>query len=290
MPITSVSDALELSKQFPYSVEVSSNTVNDFWKLLVFNMRKRAEERDNYENRSENLSKTKQQLIDEFDEFYPKVLENLGVVWNKILDKAGLRFDIKGASNPYQLADNLKAYIKLKRFETTIPYNTLSTGIRNYIFRVGHIFSLYFNRDVDRGFLLVDEPENSLFPDFLFDLMETYNEVIFDRRKQNNTQVFFATHNPIVAAQFKPFERVILVWNEDGTVKAIPGSAPEGDDPNDLLKKDFGIRELMGQKGIEVWNHYLNLKRKLKKAEATEEKMELAAEINKIGQLYNFPA
>jgi predicted ATP-dependent endonuclease of OLD family len=290
VPITTVSEALEFSNSFPFQAEVSSEYVNVFWKLLVYNLRKRAEEKDDFENQPSNLIRIKQDLINEFDGFYPKVLDKLGDVWNKILDKAGLYFDVKGASNPYQLNDNLKAYIKLKSTNEIVPYGELSTGIRNYIFRLGHIFSLYFNREIDRGFLLVDEPENSLFPDFLFDLMDTYKNVIIDKREQNNTQVFFATHNPIVAAQFQPYERVILEWKEDGSVKASSGVAPEGDDPNDLLKKDFGIRELMGSAGLEKWEYYRSLKRKLKQSEEIEDKMNIASEINKLGQLYNFPA
>lgn len=290
VPKTSVNDALELSKQFPFHAEVSSEKVDIFWKLLVYNLRKRAEEKDNFENKPNNLIRIKQDLITEFDSLYPKILDRLEEVWNKILDKAGLYFDVKGANNPYQLTDNLKAYIRLKSNDQLIAYSNLSTGIRNYIFRLGHIFSLYFNREIDRGFLLVDEPENSLFPDFLFDLMDTYNDVIVDKKGQNNTQLFFATHNPIVAAQFKPSERIILEWNEDGTVKSNKGITPEGDDPNDVLKKDFGLHQLMGPVGIQQWHIYLELKKKLKNAKTIDDKMNISAEINEIGQLYNFPA
>ena len=289
VPETNVSEALELSKDFPFYAEVSSEKVNIFWKLLVYNLRKRAEERDTYENIPENLNKTKAKLIAEFDKIHPKILEHLGFVWNRILEKAHLEFDVNGASNPYQLNDNLKAYVRLAETKSIIQYGNLSTGIRNYIFRLGHIFSLYFNREIDRGILLVDEPENSLYPDFLFELVETYQEVIKDKRGQNNTQLFFATHNPIIAAQFKPFERIILHWNKDGSVRANKGLTPEGDDPNDILKKDFGLHQLMGPVGIQEWNKYLGLKKKLKKAELIDEKMSVAAEINKIGQLYNFP-
>lgn len=289
VPETNVSEALELSKEFPFYAEVSSEKVNVFWKLLVYNLRKRAEERDAYENIPDNLNKTKAKLIEEFDKIHPKVLEHLALVWNRILEKAGLEFDVNGASNPYQLNDNLKAYVKLSNTNSIIQYGNLSTGIRNYIFRLGHIFSLYFNREIERGFLLVDEPENSLFPDFLFDLMDAYKEVVLDKRGENNTQMFFATHNPIVAAQFKPYERIILNWNEDGTVKVNKGITPEGDDPNDILVKDFGLHQLMGPTGILEWNKYLDLKKKLKVTESIEEKMKVASEINKIGQLYNFP-
>jgi len=289
VPETTVNEALSLNSGFPRYAMVSPDKINIFWKILVYNIRKREEDRDRYENTPENLSKIKQQLITEFDLMQPKVLNHLNDVWERILSKAGLYFDVKGASNPYQLTDNLKAYIRLKSNDKHIPYNELSSGIRNYIFRIGHIFSLYFNREIDLGFLLVDEPENSLYPDFLFELVETYQQIILDKRGENNTQMFFATHNPIIAAQFKPYERIILEWKEDGTVKANKGTTPEGDDPNDILKKDFGLHQLMGTVGIQQWNKYLDLKRELKMTESIEEKMSVAAEINKIGQLYNFP-
>jgi len=290
VPQTNVNDALSLFQNPPVFVEVSPNTVNDFWKLLVFNMRKREEERNNYETLPENINKIKARLIEEFDKLSPKILNNLAEVWNEILDSAGLEFDVKGANNPYQLKDNLKAYVKLKKNNQIIRYNELSTGIRNFIFRIGHIYSLYFNRQIDRGFLLIDEPENGLFPDFLFDLMKIYQKIVLDKNGNNNTQLFFATHNPIIAAQFKPFERVILDWNDDATVQVYKGVAPEGDDPNDVLKKDFGLHELMGPAGIEQWAKYLNLKKQLKNTQSSEDKMNIAAAINKIGQSYNFPA
>ncbi|MBL0266501.1 MAG: AAA family ATPase [Leptospiraceae bacterium] len=107
--------------------------------------------------------------------------------------------------------------------------------MRNYIFRIGHIYSLYFNREVKRGFLLLDEPENSLYPDFLFDWMETFLEIIKDKNGENNTQVFISTHNPIIAAQFEPYERIILEWDENAHVISRKGKSPVGDDPNDIL-------------------------------------------------------
>ena len=66
--------------------------------------------------------------------------------------------------------------------------NRLSTGIRNFLFRIGHLFLLYFNRPVERGFVLIDEPENSLFPDFLFELMSVYEEILRDKSGATHTQ------------------------------------------------------------------------------------------------------
>ena len=204
------------------------------------------------------------------------------------MTKTGLEFDAKGANNPIQLNDNLHAYIRLKSTGEKIQYNQLSTGIRNFIFRIGHIYSLYFNREIKRGFLLVDEPENSLFPDFLYDLVEIYQEIVKDKNGENNTQMFFATHNPIIAAQFEPHERIILEWDENGGVKAHKGKSPAGDDPNDVLVNDFGLNHVMGKKGQEMWEEYLRLRKKLRRTEDEKEKEKLIATITKIGSDYNF--
>lgn len=288
VPQTSVNEALKLFKDFPKYHEVSDQNIQQFWKLLIYLIKKRDEEQQKFENQPENLSKTKRDLIDEFEKINPKILDKIASLWNKILDKAGLEFDVENASNPIQLTDNLKAYIRIKGTNKNIPYSELSTGIRNFIFRVGHIFSLYFNREIENGFLLLDEPENSLFPDFLFELMETYQNIVIDKNGNNNTQIFMTTHNPIVAAQFEQHERIILEWDEDGTVKAHKGITPAGDDPNDILKNDFGLENLMGKKGVQMWNEYLLLKQNLRNTTNDNEKLELIDQITTIGTAYNF--
>lgn len=288
VPETNVNDALRYFDKFPYYHEVSDAKVQDFWKMIVYNVKKRESEQQEFENRPENLHKTKQQLIEEFEKINPKFLNKLADLWNKILDKAGLEFDVENASNPIHLNDNLKAYIVLKGSKKRIQYSELSTGIRNYIFRVGHIYSLFFNRAIEKGFLLLDEPENSLFPDFLFELIETYAGLMVDKTGENHSQMFMATHNPIIAAQFEPYERIILEWEKDGTVTASKGKTPVGDDPNDILKNDFGLESLMGKKGILMWEKYLKLKKQLRKDMEKSEKMALVEEVSKIGSDYNF--
>ena len=288
VPQTSLDQSLKLFDIFPFDHVVSDQNVQEFWKILIFLIKKREDERDKFENRKENLNKTKKQLIEEFDSTHPKILNRLGKLWNRILEKAGLEFDVENASNPIQLNDNLKAYIRLKFTKEKISYSQLSTGIRNFIFRVGHIYSLYFNREIKRGFLLIDEPENSLFPDFLFDLVNTYIDLLVDKKGENNTQFFVSTHNPIIAAQFEPYERIILEWDTKGNVEAFKGNAPAGDDPNDVLKRDFGLKNLMGKQGQEMWEKYIKLRKQLRKTHDKNVKDRLISEINKIGAEYNF--
>lgn len=288
VPKSSLDKALQYFETFPCHHVVSDETIEDFWRLLIFLIKKRENERNVFENKEENLDKTKKELIREFEDLQPKILDKLSILWDKILEKAGLEFDVENANIPIQLNDNLKAYIKNKKTGEVVQYNQLSSGIRNFIFRVGHIYSLYFNREIKRGFLLVDEPENSLFPDFLFDLIETYQNLMVDKNGENNTQFFVATHSPIVAAQFEPYERIILDWVEDGSVVAMKGTTPIGDDPNDILVQDFNLRSLMGKAGQAKWEEYLGLKKKLRHSNDSEEKESLISAISKIGSAYNF--
>lgn len=266
VPQVTLNQALELFKEFSFYQEVSNQNISEFWKLLIYLIKKREDEYNTFQNLEENQDKTIRELKQDFDKNNPEILQKISEIWNLILDKAGLEFDYKNASNPIQLNDNLKAYIKIKNTNEIVPYNNLSTGIRNFIFRIGYIYSLYFNRNIDRGFLLIDEPENSLYPDFLYDLIEIYQKI------SKNTQIFVATHSPIIATQFEPEERIILEFNEDGNVTAHKGISPTGDDPNDILKNDFTVRNVLGKEGLEKWNRFIKLKSLIKNAQNSKDK------------------
>mgnify|MGYP000450683189 CR=1 FL=1 len=283
VPESNVNKALQFFGESMYHT-ISNDSIEDFWTLLIYHIKKREEAYSNFQNLSENQDKTIKELKKLFNKENPEILKSLSEIWNKILGKAGLYFDYEAAKNPIQLTDNLKAYIKHKRTGETIPYNALSTGIRNFIFKVGHIYSLYFNRSIAKGYLLIDEPENSLFPDFLYGLLDIYTEIT------ENTHIFMATHSPIIAAQFEPEERVILKFDEEGFgVKAYRGVMPVGDDPNDILIKDFGIQNILGKKGIEKWERFIELKILIRQAEDKTQKSELLEEYMEIGNAYNFP-
>jgi len=256
VPDTSLNEALKLFNSFDYHHVISTDTVKNFWNILTYQIKKRENDLREFEKLDGNLDKTVREVQSLFDEKNPQILDEIAILWNKILGKANLEFDSKNASNPVQLNDNLKAYINLRGENRRIGYNQLSSGIRNFIFTLGHVYSLYFNREVKNGFLLIDEPENNLYPDFLYDLIETYLNII------KETQFFVATHSPIIAAQFEPYERIILDFNEDGSVFWRNGETPIGDDPNDLLSKDFNIRSLLGKEGVKKWERYIETTKK----------------------------
>ncbi len=273
----------------PHSI-ISPFSVVDFWHDLTRQLYARQRKQIAYFNDAANENAKLKELKRDFESLNPSILLPLQGAWNKILSKAFLEFDIEKVKVPLDPLDNLEAYISLNTDGSIVPYDALSTGIRNFLFRIGQILTTFFDKDTKQGFLLVDEPENGLFPDFLYDLVDVYRQVTTDKNGENNTQWFFATHEPIIAAQFEPYERIILEWNDDGTVRTRKGVAPIGDDPNDLLRKDFAVQSLMGEEGKMAWKRYAELQDAIE-VETDKMKLEqISDEYMRLGREYNFPA
>lgn len=282
LPATSLHNALNLFQNFPVFHSVSIADAAGFWNLLIYQAKKRESDYQEYLKNPDNRKKLVEEVEAEFEKNSPEILPEMGRLWNRILAKAGLEFDTEDAQIPVQLNENLQAYVKVKASGQQIPYDSLSSGIRNYIFRLGHIRSLYFRRKIERGFLLVDEPENCLYPDLLYGLIDEYLSII------ENTQFFVATHSPIIAAQFEPYERIHLDFDDRGFVTATHGVTPIGDDPNDLLIKDFQVRSIYGKEGLQKWERFLELRRMIDQTADVSEKQSLLKEYLEIGNAYNF--
>ncbi len=282
VPYADLNGALTFLKESPTKFVVGQDKVNDFWQLLIALIKDREARLLEYNRRPENQHRTISEVENEFLSQNPDILKELASFWEPILSKAGLKFDYEKASAPVQLTDNLKAYIHLAAENAVIPYADLSTGIRSFLFRLGHLFTIFRYHSGKGGIVLIDEPENSLYPDFLFDLLAHYE------RTALGAQMFFATHSPIVAAQFKPEERFILEFDPDRGVVVRRGVTPEGDDPNDVLLKDFAVRTLYGEKGLASWNRFRELNRIIEAETDPKKRKELLKEYLELGRAYNF--
>ena len=190
---------------------------------------------------------------------------------NPILKKFNLEVDV----------DNTDYYIVLKQIsqEKAIPANGLSTGTKQLILSAIPLYQL----DTDNSIILMDEPERSLFPDIQLELVDYYTNLC------PTAQFFFATHSPIIAASFEPYERFILHFDKEGKVKIKQGTSPKGDDPNDILQADFNVSYL-NEYGIKMWERYLDIKRKLTQEKDVNKKKLLIKEYRKLGDTYNFEA
>ena len=282
VPSTSLNSALTFLKKPPTKFLVGQDKVAEFWRLLIVLIKDREARLIEYNRLPENRKRTIDEVEKEFLEQNPDILKELADFWEPILTKAGLRFDYEKAAQPVQLTDNLKAYIYLAAENAVLPYAELSTGIRSFLFRLGHLYTIFrYHRDKG-GIVLIDEPENSLYPDFLFDLLGHYEQTV------PGGQLFFATHSPIVAAQFRPEERFILEFDPDFGVVVRRGVTPEGDDPNDVLLKDFAVRTLYGEKGLESWKRFRELNHLIDTETDPTTRKAMLKEYLELGKTYNF--
>lgn len=186
-----------------------------------------------------------------------------------LLDKFHLEIDPEGSSLPITL--------RTKK-GSKIPNNTLSTGTRQLLATAIPIYKFDTNGTV----ILFDEPERSLFPDIQRELVKYYTGLAPE------AQFFFATHSPIIAAAFEPEERFILYFDENGEVKFRKGEAPIGDDPNDVLRKDFWMNPLMHEEGLAAYRKYLDLATQIRNETDEDKKNQLIVERLELGNLYNF--
>lgn len=211
-------------------------------------------------------------LSEEFNKWQkdnPNTLEMFAKKFNPALEKLNLEVDI--INTEYSIP------IKNKRNDEIIPIQSTSTGTKGLLLSFLPLYKL----DTKYSIILIDEPERSLYPDMQMDLMQYYQNLAPD------AQFIVATHSPFIAASFEPEERFILYFDEEGKVSVRRGSSPIGDDPNDMLKNDFGIN-YYNKYGEEAYKKYLKLKEDLEKEKDPTKKKEILLETVKLGDTYNF--
>ncbi|MBD2701031.1 AAA family ATPase [Spirosoma sp. BT702] len=188
---------------------------------------------------------------------------------NQILNLLYLEVDTDGTESRLVLKTN---------YNEQISGRYLSTGVKQLLATSIPIYKIKINN----GVILFDEPERSLFPDIQRELIKHYTSLA------PKAQFFFATHSPIIASAFEPCERFILYFNEIGEVKCRNGVAPIGDDPNDVLRQDFGLNELMLDEGLEAHQEYRRLGSMIRQETDDKRKNELIAKRIELGNRYNF--
>jgi len=199
----------------------------------------------------------------------PNELEDFAEKLNPLLEKLNLEVDL--VNTEYSIP------IKNKKTDEVIPIQNSSTGTKGILLSFFPLFKL----DIKESIILIDEPERSLYPDMQMDLMEHYKKLVPD------AQIIVATHSPFIAASFEAEERFILYFDEEGKVAVRRGESPIGDDPNDMLKNDFGVN-YYNKYGEEAYKKYLDLKEEIANEVDPKKKKELLLEAVKLGDTYNF--
>jgi len=132
------------------------------------------------------------------------ILNSISDKLNSILN----RFNLKLA----KIDENQKSFtdliIKDLSNGTIIEYDDLSTGTKNLISTFIPL-KIYSPKD---SIILIDEPENSFYPDIQKELIDLYTKV------GTNNQLIVATHSSIVASSFEPWEVVELKFDENNQI------------------------------------------------------------------------
>jgi hypothetical protein len=121
---------------------------------------------------------------------------------DKILEKVGLKvkvdIDLPSIRN--------LAYIQLQALDgTVVPGEFWSTGTGNIVMTVLPLFQVKPRNAV----ILIDEPEHSLYPDIQLEIVDLYT------KQTRECQFFFATHSPVIASVFEPWEIVELKFDKE---------------------------------------------------------------------------
>jgi predicted ATP-dependent endonuclease of OLD family len=190
--------------------------------------------------------------------------------FNSILEKINLEVDLVNTGNITPLNHKISG--------ENIPIKNTSTGTKQLLLTALLLFKL----NTKDSIIIIDEPERSLYPDMQMDLMDHY------KRLAPEAQFIVATHSPFIAASFEPDERFILYFDEEGKVAVRRGTSPIGDDPNDILKNDFKLESLMNEKGVEAFERYRDLKKRLTSEKNENEKDKLLEEILSLANAYKF--
>lgn len=275
-PIELIEKNIDTSNDYRYrNVNIFDNYVpKNIWLFLlrdILDYRKKFTQKMS-ELIHKGLLANQKKLSSEFKNWQkenPNKLEEFALKFNPIIEKLNLEVDI--VNTEYSIP------ISNKKNDEIIPIQNTSTGTKGLLLTFLPLFKL----DTKDAIILMDEPERSLYPDMQMDLMEHYQNLA------PSAQFIVATHSPFIAASFEPEERFILYFDDEGKVAVRRGSSPIGDDPNDMLKYDFGVN-YNNKHGEDAYKKYLSLKQAVKKEKDPEKKKELLLETVKLGDEYNF--
>lgn len=131
-----------------------------------------------------------------------------------------------------KIDENKKSYnglvVKDLSNDTILEYDNLSTGTKNLLSTFIPL-KTYAPKD---SIILIDEPENSFYPDIQRQLADLYMSV------GDNNQLVFATHSPLVASSFEPWEIVELKFDQNNQIYREKYYYDEGENHVDNYLKD----------------------------------------------------
>ena len=197
-------------------IDFGEYNLSDVWKIVLAKIQEyqeaelkiRQEVSKIVEDNSKDIEAI-QKAVKKLDRFRKRVFNPLVDLAEKCLDPLLKNFNLKVKRDlDIQKKEDL-GFIKIEDLEgNTIPQNLLSTGTKQVIFSA---IPLYLLKPED-ALILYDEPERSLYPNIQKFIVDYYVSLT------KNSQFLFATHSPIIASSFDPWEIIELKFDEHGKV------------------------------------------------------------------------
>ena len=148
-----------------------------------------------------------------------------------------------------------------------VPRSFWSTGTQQLVQTLTPLYQL----KPENAVVLIDEPERSLYPDIQRSIIDSYVNLA------PGCQFFFATHSPIIASAFEPWEIVELKFDKDQTYvyqeKYYEGERhkdnykyyPEYLRWDSILSRIFDLPEEGGRKRLKALEELAELNVRIKK-------------------------
>ncbi|PWV57061.1 AAA family ATPase [Chitinophaga sp. S165] len=197
------------------TIDFSSVKAVNAWQIILKDIQKYQEEeiklRQEISKVAENFKDVEsiQKAVKKLDNWRKKsfnpVLDIAERCLNPLLIHFGLRVKTK---LDFQGKDDI-GFVKIEDLNgNEVPNGLLSTGTKQVMLSALPLYLL----KPDKCLIFYDEPERSLYPDIQRIIIDYYLSLTTD------SQFFFATHSPIIASSFEPWEIVELKFDKKWNV------------------------------------------------------------------------
>lgn len=131
-----------------------------------------------------------------------------------------------------------------------IRIDDLSTGEKQIVIRGGYM--LKYQKSIQSNFILIDEPELSLHPEWQKKILQFYKRLFTDENGNQTAQIFVATHSPFIVHNFSRYNDKVVVLNKDESdnITVLKKPTYYSYDNNVTVEKAFNIKNFSSSKNI----------------------------------------
>ena len=207
-------ESSNLFKADKKTYDFSQDNIFDVWNILLEDITKHQEEELKIRQQISIVAETGnikaiQEEVKKLEEWKTKNFNPVKDVADNCIDKLISHFSLQVKQDlDIQEKDDI-GFIKIEDFNgNEVPNAFWSTGTKQVILSALPLYLL----KPDNSIIFFDEPERSLYPDLQRIVIDYYQGLT------TYSQFFYATHSPIIASSFEPWEIVELKFNDKGHV------------------------------------------------------------------------